>query len=81
MVYISWYSVGRFAIQYLRLDDVKFWGLQEAHLIALAVLSFTIPFMIMKVRKADTGLGIDENGDNRGASRRKRDRQRQQAKS
>ena len=81
MVYISWYSVGRFAIQYLRLDDVKFWGLQEAHLIALAVLSFTIPFMILKVRRDDSGLDIDPNADNRGASRRKRDRQRQQAKS
>jgi hypothetical protein len=81
MVYISWYSVGRFAIQYLRLDDVKFWGLQEAHLIAIAVLSFTIPFMIMKVRWADTGLDIDPDADNRGAGRRKRDRQRQQANS
>jgi len=81
MVYITWYSVGRFAIQYLRLDDVKFWGLQEAHLIAIAVLAFTIPFMIMKVRWADSGLDINPDTDNRGAGRRKRDRQREQAKS
>ncbi len=78
MVYITWYSAGRFAIQFLRLDDVKFWGLQEAHLIAIAVLSFTIPYMIMKVRWSDKSLGIDS--DNRGAGRRKRDRQRQQAR-
>ena len=80
MVYITWYSVGRFAIQYLRLDDVKFWGLQEAQLIAIAVLAFTIPFMIMKVRWADSGLDINPDTDNRGAGRRKRDRQREQAK-
>ena len=81
MVYITWYSVGRFSIQYLRLDDVKFWGLQEAHLIAIGVLAFTIPYMIMKVRWSDSSIGIDSDGDNRGARRRKRDRQREQARS
>jgi len=81
MVYITWYSVGRFSIQYLRLDDVKFWGLQEAHIIALMVLAFTIPYMILKVRWADDGLDIDPDVDTRGSARRKRDRQREQAKS
>ena len=80
MVYLTWYSVGRFAIQYLRLDDVKFWGLQEAHLIAIIVLAFTVPYMIMKVRWADKDIGVDEDGDHRSAAQRKRDRQRQQAK-
>ena len=79
MVYLTWYSVGRFAIQYLRLDDVKFWGLQEAHLIAIIVLAFTVPYMIMKVRWADKNTGVD-GGDTRSAARRKRDRQREQAK-
>ena len=80
MVYLTWYSVGRFAIQYLRLDDVKFWGLQEAHLIAIIVLAFTVPYMIMKVRWADKNTGVDGGGDTRSAARRKRDRQREQAK-
>ena len=80
MVYLTWYSVGRFAIQYLRLDDVKFWGLQEAHLIAIMVLAFTVPYIIMKVRWADKNPGIDDGGDSRSAARRKRDRQREQAK-
>lgn len=80
MVYVTWYSVGRFTIQYLRLDDVKFWGLQEAHIIAILVLSFTIPYMIKNLRWADDPL--DQNkGDTRSASRRKRDRQRDQARS
>ena len=81
MVYITWYSVGRFSIQYLRLDDVKFWGLQEAHLIAIMVLAFTIPYMILKVRWANSDLDINSDADNRGSDRRKRDRQRERAKS
>ena len=80
MVYLTWYSVGRFAIQYLRLDDVKFWGLQQAHLIAIILLAFTVPYIIMKVRWADKNTGIDDGGDSRSAARRKRDRQREQAK-
>jgi len=80
MVYVTWYSVGRFTIQYLRLDDVKFWGLQEAHIIAILVLSFTIPYMIKNLRWADDPLDQDK-GDTRSASRRKRDRQRDQARS
>ena len=80
MVYLTWYSVGRFGIQFLRLDDVKFWGLQEAHLIAIVVLAFTVPYMIMRVRWADQDIGTDGDGDSRSAAQRKRDRQRQQAK-
>lgn len=82
MVYLTWYSVGRFAIQYLRLDDVKFWGLQEAHIIAVMVLLFTVPYMIMKVRWARNDLGIDpgRDGDSRSAAQRKRDKQREQAR-
>lgn len=80
MIYVTWYSIGRFSIQYLRLDDVKFWGLQEAHIIAILVLSFTIPYMIKNLRWADDPLDQD-GGDKRSASRRKRDRQREQARS
>ena len=80
MVYITWYSVGRFGIQYLRLDDVKFWGLQEAHLIAIGVLAFTIPYIVLKVRWSQSVINGDGDNDNRGAGRRKRDRQRQQAR-
>jgi phosphatidylglycerol:prolipoprotein diacylglycerol transferase len=80
MVYITWYSFGRFSIQYLRLDDVKFWGLQEAHIIALMVVAFTIPYMILKVRWADDDLDVDPDKDSRGSGRRKRDRQREQAR-
>lgn len=80
MVYLTWYSVGRFGIQYLRLDKVYFWGLQEAHMIAIAVVAFTVPYMIMRVRWADKDIGVDEDGDTRSVAQRKRDRQREQAK-
>ncbi len=50
MVYLALYAVGRFAIQWLRLDPVKFWGLQEAHLIAILVLLVAVPFLLIKTR-------------------------------
>lgn len=50
MVYLALYAVGRFAIQFLRIDPVKFWGLQEAHLIAVMVFVLAIGFIIWKVR-------------------------------
>ncbi|MFW6195505.1 MAG: prolipoprotein diacylglyceryl transferase, partial [Chloroflexota bacterium] len=50
MVYLSLYAIGRFFVQFFRLDDVKFWGLQEAHIISLLVLAVTVPFIAWKVR-------------------------------
>ena len=52
-VYLTWYSIGRFFIQFLRLDDVKFLGLQEAHIIAIIVLSVSLPYILKKVRIKD----------------------------
>ena len=50
MVYLALYSIGRFGIQWLRLDPVKFWGLQEAHIIAILVLLVAVPFLVIKTR-------------------------------
>lgn len=50
MIYLALYATARFGIQFVRLDDVKFWGLQEAHLIAILVWIVTIPWIIWKVR-------------------------------
>ena len=50
MIYLSLYAIGRFSLQWLRFDDVKFWGLQEAHIIAILVLVATIPWMIKYLR-------------------------------
>ena len=55
MVYLALYAIGRFGIQWLRLDPVKFWGLQEAHLIAILVLFVAVPFLIIKTRFVSPG--------------------------
>ncbi len=55
MVYIALYAFGRFWIQFLRLDDVKFWELQQAHLIAILVLIVAVPFIAWKTRLRKPG--------------------------
>ena len=49
-LYLMLYSIGRFFIQFLRLDKVWFGGLQEAHIIALIVLLVTVPLIASKAR-------------------------------
>ena len=79
MVYIALYAAGRFAIQFSRLDDEKFWNLQQAHLIAIIVWIVAIPFLVWKTRFRKSG---DESGPDtpsgprigRGRERRRRAR-------
>ena len=49
-LYLMLYSLGRFFIQFLRLDNVWFAGLQEAHVIALIVLIVTVPLLAYRAR-------------------------------
>ncbi len=49
-IYLVWYSIGRFGIQWLRLDRVHFLGLQEAHIIAILVFAVIVPVIILKTR-------------------------------
>ncbi|MSQ07776.1 MAG: prolipoprotein diacylglyceryl transferase [Dehalococcoidia bacterium] len=79
MVYLALYAAGRFMIQFVRLDSVKFWGLQEAHLIALLVLLVTVPFIVWKTRFKKPG----ENGGTpgpQGSTRTERRRKLRSAK-
>lgn len=48
--YLMLYSLGRFFIQFLRLDRVWFAGLQEAHVIALVVIVITVPLLAYKTQ-------------------------------
>ena len=50
VLYLSLYAIGRFAIQFLRLDKVWVIGLQEAHFISLIILVITIPLLVFKSR-------------------------------
>ena len=49
-VYLALYSLGRFAVTFLREDKVWALGLQEAHYIALGVLVITVPLLAIKAR-------------------------------
>ncbi len=49
-LYLMLYSIGRFFIQFLRLDKEWFAGFQEAHIIALIVLAITVPLLAYKAR-------------------------------
>ena len=51
-VYLAWYSLGRFAIQWVRLDRTYILGFQEAHFIAIICFVVSIAFLGIKTRKA-----------------------------
>ncbi len=87
MIYLALYATARFGIQFIRLDDVKFWGLQEAHLIAIIVWLVTIPWIIWKVRLIDRirrprgGNRVSTStADRASAGRARRQRQRELAR-
>ena len=50
-VYLAWYSLGRFAIQWVRLDKAYILGLQEAHFIAIICFIVSITFLGIKTRR------------------------------
>ena len=49
-LYLALYSVGRFAVSFLREDKIWALGMQEAHFIALLVLVITVPLLAVKAR-------------------------------
>ena len=49
-LYLMLYAIGRFFIQFLRLDREWFAGLQEAHIISLIVLAIAVPLLAYKAR-------------------------------
>lgn len=74
MVYLALYAAGRFLIQFIRFDPEKFWGLQQAHLIAILVLLVAVPFIVLKTRwkkpGEDAGTPVPQ-GTSRAERRRK----------
>jgi len=41
-LYLGLYAIGKFAITFIRIDPVWFWGLQESHFVALGLLALAI---------------------------------------
>ena len=78
VLYLAFYSVGRFMISFARTDKVWALGMQEAHFIALLVLVITIPILAAKARYTPRDEAFDEPAPayQRGtrAERRRRDR-------
>jgi phosphatidylglycerol:prolipoprotein diacylglycerol transferase len=77
MIYLGLYAFGRFWIQFLRLDEEKFWNLQEAHLIALGVMAVSIGFVVLKTRLRRPGDEPDEPSEPERVSRNRLRRARQ----
>ena len=57
MVYLFWYSIGRFFVQFLRLDSIKFGVFQEAHIIAFISFIIAGSFIVLKTRIANGKIG------------------------
>ena len=50
MFYLGYYALGRFMVQFIRLDKVYFANLQEAHLIAIGVMTISAVFLGWRTR-------------------------------
>ena len=56
-LYLALYSLGRFGIQFMRIEPrgILYFGLAEAHYIALIVLAITVPLLLIKARPIPAG--------------------------
>jgi phosphatidylglycerol:prolipoprotein diacylglycerol transferase len=54
--YISLYSVGRFALTFVRQEKVLFWGLQQAQVLAIAVLIASLVLFFYLWRRARNNI-------------------------
>ena len=77
VIYMFMYSIGRFFIQFLRIDDVKFTigglGIQEGHIVTFLI--FLITSLIMIIYFKNPNLNIDKelpNNTSKSSSGRKR---------
>lgn len=49
------YALGRFFLTFFRMEQVWFWGLQEAQVIALLALVVALPLLLWRLRSASLG--------------------------
>jgi prolipoprotein diacylglyceryltransferase len=52
LAFLSLYSVGRLVLSFVRQENTFFWGLQQAQIIAIFVLVFSVIAMIYQLRKS-----------------------------
>jgi phosphatidylglycerol:prolipoprotein diacylglycerol transferase len=46
LTFLSLYSVGRIALSFVRQENIIFWGLQQAQVVAIFVLTFSVIAMV-----------------------------------
>lgn len=59
--YLAFYSVGRFLLSYVRQEKVWFGGMQEAQVIAIAILITAIVMLVYISRKAKRQIAVQTN--------------------
>ena len=79
MIYMALYSSMRFGLQFFRIDEVKFWGLQQAQLLAIIVLIVIVPWMIRYMRRRVGSRPAGDSGDQPSGPRTSRRRRRRRA--
>lgn len=57
LTYVGVYAVGRFLLTFFRTEQVWFFGLQEAQVVALALLVLTVPLLAWRMRVDSRSLG------------------------
>ncbi|MBI2853701.1 MAG: prolipoprotein diacylglyceryl transferase [Chloroflexi bacterium] len=50
LIYVSAYAVGRLLLTSVRQEAVLFWGLQEAQVVSLVMLAFSVPALVRTLR-------------------------------
>ncbi len=58
--YLSIYAVGRFVLSFVRQEKIWFWGLQEAQVIALAILVISVVSFVYLQRKARVSVATQK---------------------
>ena len=73
------YSIGRFLIQFMRMDDVKFTifnlDIQEAHIVTFSLFVISTVLMVLFVRPKDNSENIPESKKALTGRRKKLNRQ------
>ena len=59
LIYLSIYAAGRFVFTFVRQEKIWFWGLQEAQVIAIAILVISVAAMVYLWRKARISISTE----------------------
>jgi phosphatidylglycerol:prolipoprotein diacylglycerol transferase len=51
LIYLPVYGLGRFLLSFFRQENIWFWGLQEAQVIAIAIMLVSLPLLVYWIKK------------------------------